>query len=299
MDRLESMLIVREVARAGSLSAAGRSLRMPLASVSRKVSELEAYLGAQLFTRTSRKLTLTAAGETYVLACRRILDDIGEAERLVSGEYQVPKGELVVTAPVAFGRLHVLPVATAFLKAYPQIDLRLHLVENTLNLAEDHIDIALRIGALPDSQLHARKIGATRRLVCASPDYLAAHGTPVTPGDLARHDAIVLESLSSAQGWTFRQGRHEVFAPVHARLSVNVTQAAIDAAVEGTGLVRVLGYQVASEVKAGKLVPVLEDHELDPWPIHLVYLAQGPLPQKVRAFLDWATPRLKDRLSAP
>lgn len=296
MDRLDSMRTVLEVARAGSLSAAGRTLRMPLASVSRKVSELEAHLGAQVFTRTSRKLTLTAAGEAYVQACQRILDDIAEAERAVSGEYHAPKGELTLTAPVAFGRMHVLPVATAFLKIYPQIDLRVLFAETALNLAEEHIDIALRIGPLSDSQLHARHIGMTRRIVCASPDYLATRGTPATPAELAGHDCISLESLASIQAWSFRHGRRDISAPVHTRLSVNVTQAAIDAAADGIGLTRVLAYQVAGLIAEDKLRIVLEAYEPEAWPIHLVYVAQGPLPQKVRAFLDWATPRLRTRL---
>jgi len=298
VDKLESMTMVLEVARAGSLSAAGRAMRIPLATVSRRVSELEAYLGAQLFTRSSRRLTLTPAGETYVRSCQRIFDDLAEAERAVSGEYQAPRGGLTVTTPVAFGRLHFLPVATAFLKAYPQIDLRMHLTEVPLSLAEEKIDLALRIGPLSDSQLHARPIGEVRRVVCASPGYLADHGVPRVPEQLAGHACVTLQTIASVRTWTFRDQGRDVSQPVHTRLSVNLTEAAIDAAVDGIGLVRLLEYQVAAEVRAGHLVVVLADYEPDPWPIHLVYLSQGPLPLKVRAFLDWATPRLKARLAA-
>ncbi len=298
MDRLDAMTTVLEVARAGSLSAAGRSLRMPLASVSRRVSELEAYLGAQLFTRTGRKLTLTAAGDAYVLACQRIIDDVNEAERAVSGEYHAPKGSLTLTAPVAFGRMHLLPVVIAFLKAYPQIDVRILFTETTLSLIEEQIDIALRIGPLTDSQLHARPVGEVRRVVCVSPDYLEAQGRLRVPEDLADRDCVTLQSIASVRTWVFRNGRREITQSIHTRLGTNATQAAIDAAVAGIGPTQVLSYQIAEEVGDRRLRIVLADYEPEPWPVHLVYVKQGPLPQKVKAFLDWATPRLKDSLKA-
>ena len=297
MDRFDSMATVLEVARAGSLSAAGRNLRMPLATVSRRISDLEAHLGAQVFTRTSRRLTLTPAGETYVRACQRIFDDLAEAERAVGGEYQAPKGGLTVTTPVEFGRLHFLPVAMAFLKAYPQIDLRVHFTETPLSLVEERIDVALRIGRLPDSQLHARSIGNVRRVVCASPEYLDRRGAPLTPEQLAQHDCVTLQTISSVRSWTFRRGGKEITQPIHTRLGVNLTQAAVDAAIEGIGLARLLEYQVAEAVHAGRLRLVLTDHEPEPWSINLVYPLQGPLPLKVRAFLDWATPRLKAKMA--
>lgn len=298
MDRLQSMAIALEVAQTGSLSAAARKLRMPLASISRKVSELESHLGAQVFTRASRRLTLTDSGEAYVAACRRIIDDISEAERTIAGEFRTPRGELAFTAPVVFGRMHVLPVAAAFLKAHPDIDLRLMLTDQALNLGEDHVDLALRIGHLPDSQMRARLLGVTRRVVCASPAYLAARGQPATPADLIRHDGITLDSLASAAGWQFREGKREVTAAIHSRVKVNSPPAAIDAAIAGLGLTRVLSYQVAGACRSGELKIVLEQFEPEPWPIHLVYMAQGPVALKVRAFLDWAGPELKARLSA-
>lgn len=297
MDRLDSMNTVLAVARAGSLSAAGRVLRMPVASVSRKVSDLETWLGVQLFTRTSRRLTPTPAGETYIAACQRILGDIAETERAVTGEYQAPRGNLTVTVPVAFGQMHVLPVMLGFLEAYPEIDLRIHFSERTLNLAEDHIDVAVRIGPLADSRLHARPVGTTRRVICASPGYLSRRGVPTTPGDLAGHDGVTLDTIASLRGWSFVHGGQDLIVPIHNRLVVNTTRAAVDAAVAGIGLVRSLAYQVADEIADGRLVAVLEDFEPEPWPVHLVHVAQGPLPLKVRAFLDWAAPRLKARLS--
>jgi DNA-binding transcriptional LysR family regulator len=233
MDRLQSMTIVLEVAQAGSLSAAARNLRMPLASLSRKVSDLEAHLGAQIFTRTSRKLTLTDSGEGYIAACRRIVDDISEAERTISGEFRAPKGELVITAPVVFGQMHVLPVAAAFLKTHPDIDLRLVLTDQSVNLAEEHVDLALRIGPLPDSQMRSRHIGATRRVVCASPEYLETRGQPRTLADLTRHDGITLDSLASAAGWVFRDGKRDITMAIRSRMKVNAPPAAIDAAIAG------------------------------------------------------------------
>lgn len=298
MDRLDSMKTLLEVVRAGSLSGAGRTLRMPLATVSRRISELEGHLGAQLFTRTGRRLTLTPAGETYVRACQRIVDDIAEAEKAVSGEYTVPKGNLTVTAPVAFGRMHLLPETIAFLKAYPLVDLKLLFTEQPLSLIGEQIDIALRIGPLTDSQLHARPVGAVRRVVCASPEYLAGRGAPNCPEDLAQHDCVTLQTITSVRTWPFRQGRREIMQPVRTRLATNTTQSAVDAAVAGIGLTQVLHYQVADELRDERLRIVLADHEPAPWPVHLVYVAQGPLPQKVRAYLDWVTPRLKDRIRA-
>src|SRR3974390_2887679 len=178
MDRLESMSILVAAVGAGSLSAAARRLRTPLATVSRKVSELEAHLKTRLLIRANRRLTLTAAGESYVAACRKILEDVDEAARTAAGGLRPARGALAVAAPVVFGRLHVLPITTAFLRTFPEIDIRLALADRMVNLMEEHIDVAVRIGALPDASLVALRLGAVRRVVCASPAYLATHGTP-------------------------------------------------------------------------------------------------------------------------
>ncbi len=169
MDRLDAMSVLLAVVDEGSLSAAARKLRAPLATVSRKVSELEAHLRTKLLVRSSRQVSLTEAGRSYVEASRRILEQVSEAERTAAGEYAAPKGELTVTAPVVFGRLHVLPVVVDFLKAYPEIDLRLVLADRVVNLVEDHVDLAVRIGALPDSGLHATRLGTIRRVMCGAP----------------------------------------------------------------------------------------------------------------------------------
>ncbi len=297
MNRLESMSILIAVVDAGSLSAAARRLGMPLATVSRKVGDLESHLKTRLLHRTTRQLSLTEAGSSYVAACRRILEEIGEAERAATGEYAMPKGELVLTAPVVFGRLHVLPVVAEFLAQYPEIDISLVLTDRVVHLMDEHADVALRIGDLPDSTLMATRVGAVRRVICASPGYLDAHGTPATPGDLADHACITFEVLASRRAWVFGAGRSEQSVPIRSRLAVNTAEAAISAAVLGVGLVRVLSYQVAQALHDDTLRVVLDDFEAAPLPVNLVHKGQTPLPLKLRAFLDFATPRLRARIA--
>ena len=294
---LEAMSILVAAVDAGSLSAASRRLGTPLATVSRKVSELEAHLGTRLLNRSSRRLTLTEAGQSYVAACKRILDDIGEAERAASGEYRVPRGDLIITAPIVFGRLHVLPVVTEFLKTFPEIDVRLLLSDRVVNLFEDPIDLAVRVGELPDSGLVAIRVGAIRRVVCGSPAYFSARGTPKSPRDLGAHDCVTFEALMAPEAWTFTTGRSEVSIPIHSRLVVNTAEAAIDAAIAGVGITRVLSYQIATATQVGTLVIALQEFEPAPWPVSLVYGGGRLLPLKLRAFLDFSAPRLKARLA--
>ncbi|MGX9118838.1 LysR family transcriptional regulator [Mesorhizobium sp. BHbsci] len=296
MDRLEAMSLFVAAVEAGSLSAAGRRFGIPLATVSRKVSDLERHLKTRLLNRSTRQLTLTDAGHAYLAACRRILDEVGEAERTAAGEYIAPTGELIITAPIVFGRLHVLPVVTGFLAAYPDVAIRLMLADRITQLSEEHIDLAVRIGELPDSSLVATRIGSIRRVVCASPAYLAEHGMPETPRDLAAHNCITFEGLTAPAAWTFATGKTELAVPIRSRLRVNTAEAAVDAAVAGAGMTRVLSYQVTAAVRAGTLRAVLQAFEPQPWPVSLVHAGQGLLPVKLRAFLDFAAPRLKKRL---
>jgi DNA-binding transcriptional LysR family regulator len=297
MNRLDAMSVLVAVADAGSLSAAARALDIPLTTVSRKVAELEAHLNTRLLHRTTRQLSLTEAGISYVAACRRILEEIGEAERAATGEYASPKGELLVTAPEIFGRLHLVPVVAEFLAHYPEIDISLMLTDRVVHLIDEHVDAAIRIGKLPDSTLMATGVGTVRRVVCASPAYLAAHGVPARPQDLARHACITFEVLASMRAWVFGTGKSELSVPVHSRLTVSTADAAIAAATLGVGLIRVLSYQVADAVRAQALRVVLDDFEATPLPIHLVHTGQAPLPLKLRAFLDFATPRLRARVA--
>ena len=296
MDRLEAMSTLMAAVETGSLSAASRKLGMPLATVSRKVAELESYLRTRLLNRTSRRLTLTDAGISYVAACSRILAEIEEAEQVAMGEYRSPRGSLAITAPVVFGRLHVLPIALAFLKAYPEINIQITFADRVFNLLEEHVDLALRIGELPDNRLIAARLGTVRLVTCASPAYFAERGTPEKPSDLAQHDCVTFAGLMLSGAWNFRSGKSELTVPIRSRLSVNTAEAAIDAAIASVGVTRVLSYQVASAVRASSLAITLRDFEPEPWPVNLVHSGPSLLPLKVRAFLDFATPRLRARL---
>lgn len=295
MDRLQSMSIFLAAAESGSLSAAGRRLGMPLATVSRKISELETHLGTRLFHRSSRQLTPTDAGRSYLVACKRILEDVEEAE-LVAGEYRAPRGDLAITTPIVFGRLHVLPVVMDFLKAFPDINIRIIQADRVVDLVEEHIDLAVRIGELPDSNLVAIKVGSIRRVICGSPGYFAERGTPSSPGDLDALACITFERLTPANTWNFTIDGRDASVAIRARLIVNTAEAAIDAAAAGLGITRVLSYQIADRVRAGTLVVALETFEPPPSPVSLVYAGQRLLPQKLRAFLDFAAPRLKFEL---
>jgi DNA-binding transcriptional LysR family regulator len=299
MDRLESMLVFIAAVEAGSFSAASRDLGMPLATVSRKVSELERHLKSRLLNRTSRRLSLTDAGRAYHGACRRILEEVREAEQGARGEYSVPRGELTLTAPIVFGRIHVLPVVTDFLRAFPDVSVRLMLIDRVTNLFEEHIDAAVRIGELPDSSLVASRVGAVRLSLCGSPAYLAERGTPKQPNDLRRHDCIAFEGATGRNEWSFESRGAGPAVPINPRLTVNTAEAAIDAAVAGLGLARVFSYQMAQAERDGALVRILRSFEPAPTPISVVYPGQPLLPLKLRAFLDFALPRLKARVARP
>jgi len=295
MDRLDSMSLLVTVAEAGSLSAAARLLGTPLTTVSRKISDLEGYLKTQLLTRSSRRINLTDAGKSYVAACKRILEEVVEAERTATGEYTAPKGELTVTAPIVFGRLHLIPVLADFLRVHPDIDVRLTLSNRLVNLTEEGVDAALRVGELPDSSLIAARIGTIRRVFAASPSYLAARGTPQKPADLVGHDCVGVQGFTGPSFWSVA-GDDEV--PVRYRLIVNSTDAACEAAKAGLGIVSVFSHHVASAFKEGALMPILTEFERGTLPLSLVRAAGGYLPLKLRAFLDFVTPRLKVRLAS-
>ena len=293
MNRLEAMAILVKVAETGSLTAAARASKTPLPSVSRKLSELEAHLGARLLSRTTRRIALTEAGAAYVEASRRILEEVEQAERAVSGEFQTPRGELVIGAPIVFGRLHMTPVIAEFLRNFQEISARLALSDRNADLVQDHIDVALRIGALVDSPIRARRLGEVRRILCASPEYLARRGVPQSPEDLERHDGIVFETLDPRAPWAM--GAHS--AHPRRRLSVNTADAALDAAIAGLGVTRALSYQAAEALADGRLVRLLTAFEPEPLPVHLLFEGREPMPLKLRSFLDFAAPRLTLRLS--
>jgi len=291
------MSVLLSAVESGSFSKASRKLGLPLATVSRKVAELESHLNASLLIRSSRGLELTPAGRSYVTAARTILEQLSEAERAAAGEYMEPKGDLVVTAPTMFGRLHVLPVVTRFLAAYPDVAVGLALTDRVAHFLDDQIDVAIRIGALPDSSLISTRLGSVRRVVCASPEYLAANGAPATPEDLAHHSVISFDSVSSPTSWNFQSGTAEATVTFRSRLSVNTTDAAIVAGLSGAGLVRVLSYQVADFVRSKRMTIVLDSFEPPPPPVNLVYDTRNRLPLKLRAFIEFIVPPLRERLA--
>ena len=296
MDRFEAMSLVLAVAEAGSLSAAARRQKTPLATVSRKVSELEAHLQTRLFNRSSRALVPTDAGRSYIAASKRILADIAEAERAASGEYTTPRGDLIVSSPFAFGRLHLVPVLAEFVATFPEVDIHLDLLDRPINLVDEHVDVALRIGTLADSSLIAIRIGEIRRVLCASPTYLKARGTPESPDQLSSHDCISFLPFHSPTTWTFKRDETEYVVPVRSRLVLNNLESTCDAARAGMGIAAVFSYQLADSIRSGELALLLRDFEPPPLPVSLVYPPNRFMPAKLRAFLDFALPRLKARI---
>jgi len=296
MDRLEAMTILLEAVEAGSLSAAGRRLHIPLTTVSRRVSELEHYLKNQLLIRGSRKLVLTDAGRDYVASCRRIIEEIAEAERNASGEYRAPQGELVISAPVSLSRTHILPILVNFLSAYPNIKMQLSQTDRAVNLLEENVDLAVRLGSLRESSLIATRVGLVRRVLCASPQYLEARGTPGVPEDLANHDCIASEATHS-RDWNFRKSGADYSIAISHRLMVTTVETAIDAALAHVGIAHLMSYHAAGYVANGQLRIVLERFEPPLRPLSLVYPSQRQMPLKLRAFLDFTTPRLREMLA--
>lgn len=298
MDRLEAMSMLVAVTERGSFSAAARALNVPLATLSRKVSDLESLLGARLLIRTTRKLTLTDAGVAYVASARRILEQVDEAEREVAGEFTQPKGELVLTAPIMFGRLHVLPVVAEFLAAFPEISVRLHLGDRNVDLIDDHVDMAVRFGKLPDSSMVATPIGDMRTVTCASHAVLERYGIPEQPEALLDYPCVMVEIPLPSPCWRYRVPGSDaaVDIPVIPRLAVTTTEAAVHAAMQGVGVTRLLHYQVADPVVRGELQIVLEAYEPEPAPVHLVHASRGRMPLKMRRFLDFSAPRLRETL---
>ena len=301
MDRLEGMTILLAAVDTGSLSAASRELRLPLATVSRRVSELEEHLKVRLLLRGNRKLALTDSGRAYVASCRRIMEDIAEAERSASGEYLTPRGALTISVSQVMGRVHVMPVVGEFLRAYPEIRMRVLLNDRRVNLLDEDVDLALRVGELPDSSMIALRLGWLRRVLCASPAYLNTREVPEKPADLATHDCVGYEGIIPGTGgtnWEFGSKGPLEIVPVPYRLIVNSVEAAASAAIAGAGVARMPWYLADRLVKSGLLVTLLEAYEPPLLPISFVYPSQRQMPLKLRAFLDFSIPLLRERLSA-
>jgi DNA-binding transcriptional LysR family regulator len=298
MDRTDAIAVFIAVADHGSFAAAARRLGRSPASVTRAVADLESRLGVRLLTRTTRAVSTTEAGQRFLGGAKRVLADLDEIERAAAGQGTAPRGELRLTAPILFGRLHVLPIVTEFLDRFPEVQAALALVDRPVDLVEEGLDVAVRIGALGESSAVATRVGALRRIVVASPDYLARRGTPQRPADLTDHDVVAFSGIAGVEYWVFREAAGDVNVAIRPRLVVSTAEAAIDAARAGFGLTRVLSYQAAGDVARGSLLRVLPGYEGDEVPIHLVYPGGRHPPPKLRAFLDFTTPRLRRRCAA-
>jgi DNA-binding transcriptional LysR family regulator len=286
MDRIDAMQAFVAVADLQGFAPAARKLGLSPSGVTRLVAALEDRLGARLLQRTTRKVVLTDVGERYLERARRILGDVEEAEGSVQDERAKPSGRLVVSAPVGFGRLHVSPVMSAYLKRHPGVAGDLRLSDRMINLVEEGVDLAVRIGHLPDSSLVARHVGEMRQIVVASSGYLAKRGAPKTPGAIASHETIQFGAMAASPDWRFLEDGREVRVASTPRFTTNSADAAIGHAEQGGGLTRVLAYQAAEAIKGGRLTIVLAKFEQPPLPIHIVYPTSRLLSAKVRTFID-------------
>jgi len=301
MDRLDAMAAFVVAVDRGSLAAASRQLGCSPAAVTRAIASLEDRLGAQLLHRTSRALRLTPLGETYLSTCRQVLGELQRVEQGAAADANTPRGLLTLTAPVLFGRLKVRPILDRFLDAHPAVQARLLLLDRVVNMLDEGIDVAVRLADLPDSSLQATHLGQVRRVLCASPAYVERHGQPNVPADLTNHTCI-MSNEPAAEPWSFASEpgarRKAVRAvAIRPRLIVNAAAAAIDSALDGHGITRVMSYQVEPDVAAGRLLLLLEDYEPPPIPVHLVMQADRSMTAKLRAFIDFASPVLRSELA--
>jgi len=289
MDRIDAMQAFVAVADLQGFAPAARKLGMSPSGVTRLIAALEDRLGARLLQRTTRQVALTDIGARYLERVRRILADVEEAEGSAQAERTRPSGRLVVSAPIGFGRLHVSPVMSAYLKRFPEVFGELRLSDRMINLVEDGVDLAVRIGHLPDSSLVARHVGEMRRIVVASSGYLKRHGEPRTPQAIASHETIQFGAMTASPDWSFVENGREVRVACAPRFTTNSADAAIQYAEQDGGLTRVLAYQAADAIRGGRLRIVLQKFEQPPLPIHIVYPTSRLLSAKVRTFVDLVT----------
>jgi DNA-binding transcriptional LysR family regulator len=286
VDRLAAIRAFATVVEQRGFAPAARKLGQSATVTTRLVAGLERHLKVRLLNRTTRSVSLTDAGTRFLGYAQQILQYLAEAERMAESEQAAPAGKLTVTAPLVFGRRHVAPLVGQYLSRYSEARAELLLSDRIVNLVEDGIDVAIRIGVLADSGDVVRKVGVTRRVVVASPQYCAKRGTPASPADLARHDTIAFTGMSNARTWRFARSDDTVEVDVAPRYLTNSADAAIAHALAGGGVVRTLSYQVVDEVKSGALRLLLRDYEQEPLPIQLVYPSSRFLAVKVRAFVD-------------
>lgn len=297
MDRLQAMSVFVEVVDAGGFARAARRLNLSPPAVTRAVAELEERLALRLLTRTTRHVRVTEVGARYADECRRILEAVRNAEAAAQGAHEHPYGTLTLTAPVLFGRLHVAGIVTEYLARHAEVNVNCLFSDRVLSIMEDRVDVAVRIAELPDSSLKAVRVGQVRRMLVAAPAYLAAHGTPTDPDDLAGHTLLGTGLPHAPQAWRFGDGASARVVPVRLRLQASNNDTLISAACGALGIARVVSYQAAAGIRSGELVPLLEGHEPPPLPVSVVR-APGPRPAPtVRAFVDLAVERLRAQLA--
>ncbi|MGY4526075.1 LysR family transcriptional regulator [Pseudomonas sp. UBA4617] len=293
MDQIHLMKVFVATGELESFAAAARRLDISPAAVTRAVSALEEQLGVKLLLRTTRSVRLTEAGSRYLEDTRHILASIHEANEAAAGINSTPKGDLAVTAPILFGKKFVMPCIVRYLQQYPEVDVSAYFLDRIVNMVEEGMDVAVRIGPLPDSGLKALRVGRVRRMLCASPEYLARHGVPKHPSDLAGHAVIGTTNLSPRAGWRFGVAEEPTLVRVKPRLTVTSNDGAIAAASGGLGIARLLSYQVADELASGQLQVLLAEYEEAPWPIHVLHRESKYGSAKVRAFIDMLAQALR------
>lgn len=293
VDRFRALQVFVKVAERAGFSVAARELAMSPPAVTRSISALEDRIGTRLFVRTTRSVRLTEAGTRFLQDARRILMDLDEAEDAAVGSHAAPQGELHITAPVLFGRMFVTPLLGAFLDTHAAVAARTLYVDRVVSLMDEGLDVAIRIGTLPDSGLTAVRVGTVRRIMFAAPDYLATHGTPDHPAELQHHSIIQATTMGGGPDWAFESAGKRLTVRPGARLRMNTNDAAIELALTGFGLTRLFSYQVAAHLAAGRLQPVLEDFEPPSLPVHILHQEGRLVSARIRAFVDFMAAALR------
>jgi DNA-binding transcriptional LysR family regulator len=294
MDRLHLMTVFVAVAEEESFAGGARRLGMSPPAVTRAIAALEARLGVKLLNRTTRFVRTTEAGQRYLDDSRRIIGEVDEAGEAAAGINAEPRGHLAITAPVLFGKMFVLPSIVEFLQRYPAMEVSALFLDRVVNLLEEGLDVGVRIGELPDSSMRAIRVGSVHRVMCASPDYLEKHGMPHNPGELSGHNIVAASGVSPTIEWKFGQGAELVAVRVKPRLTVTTNDAAIEAALQGFGITRLLSYQVAPHLASGQLKIILSEFEPAPMPIHVLHREGRYASAKVRSFVDLIAIRLRE-----
>ena len=297
MDRLLEMEVFVAVNEMGSFSKAAERMRMSPPAITRAVSSLEGRLGTTLLTRTTRRLHLTDAGARFLESAQRLLGEIDIAERNASGEMGVPQGHLTISASVTFARYVITPMVRGFLQGHPKITATVLGLDRVVNMVDEGVDVAIRIGELPESSLIARRVGQVRRFFVASPDYLTRRGSPTMPQDLKLHSIIGFSNILTNQDWHFKTPTAKGHVTLSPRLEVNDASSAVEAALAGEGITMAMSYLVGDLIRAKRLVPILTDYVPQEVPVHLVFPQSRLIAPKLRAFLDYSAHRLKSELS--